>query len=372
MDERIRILHVVLSLEPGGMENGVVNVARMLNPEEFEVHVACLERRGVYADRLPNPANCVVLDKPPGFSWPTVRRLVSLISRVQPHVIHSHNLGALVYSIWSTAWGFWKPILQGEHGQLVGEQGRPQMLRRRARYYARCAKVHTVSHSLRQHLVDLGLPAKRIVALVNGVDMKRFAPGDCATARRQIGIPVEGPVVGIVGRFDKIKRHAHMIEAFALLVRQLPGAQLLIVGGGGPERENVERLVRESPVGKQIHLVGFQGEPCPYYQAMDVLASPSIAEGLSNVILEAMACAVPVLCHGACGNTEVISHGVDGLVSDLKEVEGLARELHAALAGPERLAAMGRAARTKIEAKFSIANMVRQYEALYREIAGRR
>src|SRR6188472_3490772 len=113
---RKKILHVVLSLEPGGMENGLVNVASRLCSEEFEVHVCCLERGGDFIQRLPNPAHVSVLKKPSGFSFRTVAALAKVISEVRPTLVHSHNLGPLIYSSLATGFGLSRPILQGEHG----------------------------------------------------------------------------------------------------------------------------------------------------------------------------------------------------------------------------------------------------------------
>ena len=91
----VKILHVVFSLEPGGMENGLINVARALDPGEFEVHVCCLERPGAFAERLPEPRRIHVLGKQPGFSPLTAWRLARLIAKIESAIIHSHNLRAV-------------------------------------------------------------------------------------------------------------------------------------------------------------------------------------------------------------------------------------------------------------------------------------
>ena len=370
-ESRLKILHTGLSLEPGGMENGLVNVAGLLDPAAFDVHVCCLERRGSFADRLPNPANVTVLDKPQGFSWPTVLGLAKVIWRLEPDVIHSHNLGPLVYSVAATGLGMWRPILHGEHGQLINEQLTPPFLKRRRHYYRACRKVHTVSNSLRLHLIGLGFAPEKIISITNGVDTSRFTPVSREAARQKLNLPTAGPFIGIVGRFEKNKRHADLFEAFAKLVQRIPTAQMLVVGGGGPENDRIIALGKASPAAGQIHFTGFQSDPRPYYQAMDLLASPSFFEGLSNAVLEAMACGVPALCHNACGNTEVVTNDVDGFVADLTSVDRLALRLGNILADPSRLAEVSRKARAKVEKDFSITSMVRGYEKVYRELAGR-
>jgi glycosyltransferase involved in cell wall biosynthesis len=367
---RIKILHVVFSLEPGGMENGLVNVASGLNRDEFEVHVCCLERGGDFIQRLPEPANVSILKKRPGFSFQTIGALAKVIGRVQPDLIHSHNLGPLIYTGLATGFGFWRPILHGEHG-LPEDQRKPQAVRQRKRFYRYCRRVHTVSHGLRERLIELGMPSAKISVILNGVNTQRFIPADSQKAREEIGLPLEGPVLGIVGRFDLLKRHSELIEAFAQLASQFPAAQLLIVGDGGSEWERVNKEVRSSAVKNRIHLVGFKSEPRPYYQAMDLLVVPSLVEGLSNVVLEAMACGVPVLAHQACGNAEMIRNGADGIIADLESVENLQRKIAQALENRTHLLEMGMAARQSVLERFSIQRMVQNYESVYREMAGR-
>jgi glycosyltransferase involved in cell wall biosynthesis len=366
---RIKILHVVLSLEPGGMENGLVNVASRLNRDEFEVHVCCLERGGDFIQRLPDPGNVSILEKPPGFSFRTVVELAKVISRIKPNLVHSHNLGPLIYSGLATGVGLSRPILQGEHG-LPEPQRQPKHLRQRRFFYRGCRRVQTVSRGLREDLIRLGMPASKIIVIQNGVDTQRFVPANSQKAREEIGLPAEGPVLGIVGRFDVLKRHTELIDAFVRLPKSSCNAQLLIVGDGGSEFERVKERVRLSPANDRIHMIGFKSEPRPYYQSMDLLVVPSLLEGMSNVVLEAMACGVPVLGHNACGNAEIIRNGHDGLIDDLSTTEALNVHLTKALSNRAHLLEMGSAARQKVLERFSMRNMVENYEAVYRELAG--
>jgi glycosyltransferase involved in cell wall biosynthesis len=365
----LKILHVVYLLEPGGMENGLVNVARRLSPAEWDVHVCCLERSGAFATRLPKPAQVYPLERPPGPSLRTVVRLARLIRWLRPEVVHTHNLGPLFYGGLATALGRWVPLLHGEHGQLTEMELSPRRLRQRRWFYRACRKVHTVSRGLRDHLVQLGLPEEKIEVLVNGVDAGHFSPGSRKEARAQLGLPADALVLGVVGRFIPSKRHAALIEAFTAARRQFLQAHLLVVGAGGTESEAVAAQVRASAAAERIHLAGFQADPRPFYRAMDVLVAPSIHEGLSNVVLEAMACGVPVLAHTACGNAEVIAAGEDGLLADLGTRELLVNELQKLLASPDRLPALGEQARKKAETQFSLDAMVRGYERIYREVA---
>lgn len=352
------------------MENGIVNVARRLPADEFEVHVCCLERGGAFVERLPQPGNAVVLHKAPGFSARAVLGVACHAARIGAHVLHPHNLGPLTYAALGSGFGVWKPVLQGEHGVFQGDQSSPARLRQRQRLYRACRKVHTVSESLRRYLIEHGFPAEKISAIINGVDADRFQPVDKAVVRTQLGLPPEGQFIGIVGRFDPNKKHLLLIEAFNRVAAQLPGARLVIVGSKGGESEKIHAAAAASPVRDRIHFAGFQANTVPWYQALDLLAAPSIFEGLSNAVLEAMACGVPCLAHTACGNAEVITSGADGFLAELDTAELLAANLHRALGNLAELAAVGQRARARVVRDFSMDAMVRNYARLYREVAG--
>ena len=365
----MKILHVVFSLEPGGMENGLVNVARGLDAREFQIHVCCLEQRGRFAERLPQPENVSVLAKCSGFSTRTALALRREIARIRPDLIHSHNLGPLIYSGLATCFGFACPILQGEHAELPPEEQSLRRVLQRRVLYRTCHKVHTVSHALRDQLVMLGFSKEKIAVIVNGVDTLRFMPGYRAAARQGIGLPVDALVLGIVGRFGQFKRHMLLVEVFEQIAPRFPNAHLLVVGGGGPEEQHIEARARQSAAAGRIHFAGFQNDTRPYYQAMNLLVAPSVNEGLSNAVLEAMACGVPVLANRACGSTEAIDNGINGYIADLDSVENLREYLRLALSDPLHLTELGASARRKMTTSFSIDQMVAGYEQIYRQIA---
>ena len=365
---RLKILHVVLSLEPGGMENGVVNVARGLDPKQFEVHAACLERGGTFVERLPEPNNVYILNKQPGFSWRAVFALAKVVSKIKPDVVHTHNLGPLIYAALATAMGTTRNILHGEHGFPQSQRTR-QSLRQRRMFYRACKCVHAVSQGLHDELVQFGMPAEKIEVLLNGVDTERFTPYPSEAARREISVHTTGPIIGMVGRFDPLKCHLPLMAAFEGLSQKLPTAELIIVGKGGQIYEQVLNRAQASPVASRIHMVGFQPEPKRYYQSMDLLVVPSLSEGLSNVVLEAMSCGVPVLGHTACGNAEIITSGKDGILANLKTPKDLEIQIAGALSNLTRLKQIGQSARETVVTRFSMATMVANYAALYRRVA---
>jgi len=367
---KIRVLHIVFSLDPGGMENGVVNVANRLPADEFEVYFCCLEKGGAFVERLRHPENVIELRKTgPGFSLRTVWGVLRTVLRVRPHLVHTHNMGPLTYGVYGTLMGRLRPILHGEHGMFQGDQATRPRIEQRGRLYRYCRKIQAVSEGLRQYLIGLGYDGSQIVSIVNGVDTERFRPADKRQVRARLGLPEEGPWLGIVGRFDVNKKHLLLIEAFNRIAGRFPTARLLILGDKGNEKEKIHAAVEASPARDRIHLAGFQPDPLPYYQALDLLTAPSAMEGLSNAVLEAMACGVPPLGHRACGNTEVVTSEVDGFLTELDTADDLARELERLLSDPEKIAEAGRRARETVVNRLSIDSMVENYARLYRAVA---
>jgi len=361
----LRILHVVFSLDAGGMENGIVNVSAALSPAEFELHVCCLARGGEFVRRFPNPGRVHVLGKKEGFSPATIFALSRHIRQLSPQIIHTHNLGPLLYTSLATPPA---PILHGEHAELTPTELAPHRRLLRHLLYRRAKRIHTVSDSLRESLIRQGFPANRIEVVVNGVDTARFCPIPRDDARRRTGLPVDATLLGLVGRFGPYKRHAQLIEAFEHLAPAHPALALLFLGGGGPLEADIRGRCASSPFASRIHCPGFQPDPGPWISALDLLVLPSVNEGLSNALLEAMASGVPALAHTACGNADVIHDGSNGFLRDLSTAENIREALSAILSQPAALPSLGRAARLTIEDRFAFPAMVAAYRRLYLEL----
>ncbi|HAL71615.1 MAG TPA: hypothetical protein DCP71_07565 [Verrucomicrobiales bacterium] len=369
----VRVLHVLDSLAPGGLENGVVNVAQRLNGQGFDIHSACLRFRGDFAERMPEPDKVVVMGKTGGFSLKAVLALRKHIRKTQAEVIHSHNLGTLIYAALATLGGLTHPIVHGEHGQVQKQDLTPKRLAQRRWFFRLCHSVHVVSSSVRDNLQELGLdPQKKIVVTPNGVDSERFSPApDRAVAKQDLGLLGDAMVVGIVGRLVALKRHEMLFAAFEKLAPQWPRLRLLVVGDGGADRDHIIGLMKAHPYADRILWAGHQNDLPKYYRAMDLLAAPSEIEGLSNAVLEAMACAVPVLAHSACGNAEVIEDGLTGFLSDIHDANTLAACIESPLKDSALLARCGAGARETVLKRYSMEAMADCYRRLYRDAAGK-
>jgi len=197
--------------------------------------------------------------------------------------------------------------------------------------------VISVSHTLRDLLVDRGVNAGQFRVIPNAVDRKRFQPGDRAEARRTLGLPMDAPLIVCVGNLIELKRHHVLVEAFARLRALQPLVQLAIVGGGEAEpayEARLRRLAETSGLDGAVRFVGRipSAEVARWLQAADVFALATSREGCCNSILEALAAGRPVVTTPAGDNAHFVRDGVNGYVVPIDDAAATAAALERALA----------------------------------------
>lgn len=194
-----------------------------------------------------------------------------------------------------------------------------------AREPARCAAIRStlqgaaavvaVSRALAAAVVELGVESTRVQVIYNGVDAERFAPGDRRAARQRLGVPVDGRRLLYVGNLKASKGCLDLIEALPVLLRAEPATVVVFVGAG-PDRAALLQRIEQLGLTRQVLLAGeVNHEQLPdQYRAADLVCLPSHNEGVPNVLLEAMACGVPVLATRVGGIPEVVPEVAGALV----------------------------------------------------------
>jgi glycosyltransferase involved in cell wall biosynthesis len=228
-----------------------------------------------------------------------------------------------------------------------------------------CACAHRVicvSESLRQKAIELGVVDANLTVVLgggssNGVEVKRFAPTGEAQRRgeeirSELGIPLDAPVVGFVGRLTKDKGIAELVDAFLALRSEFPELRLLLVGepeAGDPLPAQTRKLLESMP---GIVRTGFLGDPAGHYQAMDVLALPTYREGFPTVALEASAAGKPVIMARATGAVDAVIDGVTGILVPVGDSHALASALELVIRDRNLAAAFASAGRERVLREF--------------------
>lgn len=216
-------------------------------------------------------------------------------------------------------------------------------------------------------LLARGLPDKKIQVIYNGVNEDRLLVDATRVdeIRQRLGVGDDGYVVGILASLTRPKGHDVLLQAVGKLSAELPRLRLAVIGDG-PERSRLESLATEFGIKRNVVFFGYQRSVANYLAACDLLVSASRDnEGCSNSILEAMALRVPIVATDVGGNRELVHDGNTGILVPAAESMALALAIRRAVCQPDDLLAMATRAREMINSKFSLARMVRDYEALY-------
>jgi glycosyltransferase involved in cell wall biosynthesis len=357
-----RVLQVVLSLNPGGTERLLIELVHRLQTA-IPMAVCCLDEPGAWAVELERSGvHVTALRRRPGFHPMLGRALAREAARHGATVIHAHHYSPFIYAALARLWGSGCPVVFTEHGRL--SDAPPSVKRRLANtLFARTgARAFAVSEDVRRHLVAEGFDDSRVAVIYNGTD-----PGPPPEAagrlrvRTALGVGDETVVVGTVARLDPVKDLATLLRAIAApSCRQI----LLLILGDGPERPHLEALAAELHLGSRVRFLGYRADAREWLAGCDIYANSSVSEGVSLTILEAMAAALPVVATAVGGTPEVVDESCGRLVP-ARNPDALGRTLDDLARHHDRRLELGRAARRRVEARFTIERMVAEYRAVY-------
>lgn len=379
------VLHVIYSLGAGGLENGLVNIINRSPKDRYRHAIVCLTESGAFAQRLSDSEVQVFeLHKAAGHDLRMYWRLWRLIRRLRPSLVHTRNLAALETQLLGVCFPRCRRV-HGEHGRdmedLEGKNRKYRMLRRILQPLVH--RYITVSRDLYRWLIeDVQIPPRKVRQIYNGVDGDRFNARRAKDHARQLptGLPwhiLAGAgeiVVGSVGRLVPVKSQDTILEAVHRLREESPelGRRLrCVLVGEGPERANLEQRIHQLRLEDCVVLAGEREDIPDLLACMDIFLLPSLGEGISNTILEAMAAGLPVIASDVGGNPELVQQEVTGLLVGTRDVAALSAAIARLAADPELRIRMGNAARKRIDADFSWENAVSSYLSVYDELLPR-
>jgi len=372
-DQRPLILHVIHHLFIGGLENGLVNLVNRLPEYRFRHAIACIEDYSDFRNRLHRRDVAVYpLYRSRNGIWKIRAEIYRLCRRLRPAIVHTRNLSGLDALLPARLAGVSRTV-HGEHGWTVddldGAHWKPALLRRL--HSPLVGRYVAVSKDLECYLVGrVGIAPARVRQIYNGVDTERFAPvQDKSGTVLPDGFLDRDPVViGTVGRLQSVKDQATLVRAFAHLVRNeaaLASSARLVIVGDGPLAADLRTLIGDLGIDRLVFMPGAIEDVAPLLQAFDVFVLPSLAEGISNTVLEAMATGLPVLATAVGGNCEIVDDGNTGRLFRPRDEATLAQLLAEYVRNAKLRGDHGRAARRSAVERFGLDVMVEQYQALY-------
>ncbi|HXC24647.1 MAG TPA: glycosyltransferase [Gemmatimonadaceae bacterium] len=367
MNRRLRILHVVENLNYGGMERLISDMARHLDATRFEMHILALGYLGHFSKGLEGFA-VLHTGRPQSrlsMLYPTT--LAHDIRRISPDVVHIHS--GLWYKVGLAARMADVPfIVYTDHGRQVPDPWMTKVIDGLAS--RRTNVVVAVSQRLAEHLERFVHDRRRLRVIANGVDTEAYLPRpDDQVLRQELGIAPDAPMIGSIGRLEKVKGYEVMVEAFVKLLETWTGTPrpVLVLIGDGSERQALERAADAAGCLGAIHFLGWRSDIATCHRAFTVFTMSSHSEGTSVSLLEAMSAGLCPIVTNVGGNSAVLSDTLQHRLVASGRPDALAAAWREALANPEQRVKDAEAARQRVVQTFSLGAMVRQYESVYAE-----
>ncbi len=360
--EKIRILHLVPKFSRGS--DTVNDYVSRIDRERFESVLCYLGQEpeegftpGIYPVRFLGFRP----EELKGFTLRIPLQLRSLLEEEKIDLVHCNRHKSVLYAVLAVTLSRRRgiPIVAS-----VRSMRRSRTFSRRVTnrfLFPRVARILALSEGVRQDVLAANrwLNPEKVRVIYNGIDLKRFPLRSPAHEKEK------WPVIGHVGRLVYTKGQSYLLQAFARLVGEYPGACLKIAGDG-PLREELQQEAARLGIGEKVRFLGFRSDISGFLRGIDLFVFPSLFEGLGLSMLEALATGVPVVASGVGGIPEVLQGmeagrlvppaDVDALVSAMKEF---------LLSGRDSLFDLGKKARKQVEEKFSLAGVARNFEQVY-------
>jgi glycosyltransferase involved in cell wall biosynthesis len=256
-------------------------------------------------------------------------------------------------------------VVHGEHGTM---ETRPRNRFVQRWVWNRVDRVLSVSSRLAEKMArEIRFPLEHITVIRNGVDLARFQTGNRLGGRQALGLEASDFVIGTVGRLVPVKDQATLLEDIALVRREIGTCKAVIVGDG-PLDAPLKRQATQLGIADCVVFTGHRHDVQDLLAAFDLFVLSSSSEGLSNVILEAMACSLPVVATDVGGSGELVDQARTGLLVEPGSPAALSAALITLGRDPQRRQAMALAARDRVEREFALEKMIQRYQQLYLEV----
>ena len=373
-----KILFLITGLAYGGAEMQLVRLATRLKMRGWDVAVVSLLPPKAYLEELEKagiPVYSLNIHK----KFPDPRplfRLIRLIRKFRPHIIHSHMVHANILARIVRPFVSVPVLVCTAHN--IDERGRKGSGKLRILAYRftdfLCDLTTQVSKAGLERYVQIrAVPRHKIRYIPNGVDLERFRFDPVARSRLREELNLQNKFVWIaVGRFHHAKDYPNMFYAFAQILGKKPAARLLIAGDG-PLRIEMEKLAQKLGITQQVKFLGIRCDVPELLSASDAYVMSSEWEGMPMVLLEASAATLPIVATDVGGNREIVIHGKTGFLVPPKDPTALAQGMLKLMnLSEEDRRKMGQNARQHIGQNFAMERVVDLWESLYRELLARK
>lgn len=372
-DRRPTICQLLHGLPIGGAEVLADRFVRCLS-DQFRFVICCLDQVGAIGEALETDGFTIHhLQRKPGWDLGCARRLARFVREQNVDLIHAHQYTPFFYALSSRLFRSRVPVVFTEHGRWHPDYPRKKRMIFNRLMTRRGDRFLAVGEAVRQALIqNEGLPENRVQVVYNGIHLEPFENpvGDSRAVRRELGCTADDVLILQVARLDGLKDHPTALRAMAEVIPHVPSAKLLLVGEG-PEREQIEALIRELQLGDHVRLLGSRRDVPRLLKSADLFLLTSISEGIPLTIIEAMAAGLPVVSTDVGGVREILGDPPIGKLAPAKASRQLAEALIELANDPAERQSLGNQGRQRAFEVFSEQSMHRQYAEIFTDVLKR-
>lgn len=365
---KIKILHLVLTLDTGGLENGVVNIINGLDDEKYTSLLCCIKHGGELVGRIDKNIKVMELNHYEGIQLSVLKRLRDIIISENIDIIHTRNYKPYMFGYLSSMWLRGVSVIHSEHGKDY-PFGRVKMFIQKLFSY-HTDLIIALSNDIKMNMIRyIGIDSERIKVIINGVDTKKFSPGVCkANLRDEFKLDESDIVIGAIGRLVKVKNIPELLRAVGNAYAGNNKIRLIVVGDG-PERDEFQKIITRDNMESYVQLAGSRNDINDMLRLFDIYTLTSSNEGISNTLLEAMASGLPVVVSNVGGNKEIVESDAVGCKYESGDHESLTRILLELASDDSAREKLGRNARNHIVINYSLDVMIKKYSDVYTNVA---
>lgn len=360
------VMHLTYDMRIGGTEMVIKNIIEDCEADTFDMSIFCIESPlGPWGHQLKNCGIQVTsTSRKPGFDISLIKAIRAHIIENRIDVLHCHQYTPWVYGA-IAALGTKTKTIFTEHGRFYPDSSSWKRKIINPWLCRITQHITSISEATKQALVDFeNIPAKKIEVIYNGIREPIVDISKINELRTLLKLDNNTEVLGTIARFDPIKNHLMMLEAFSIVLKSKPNTILLMVGDGD-ERQNIENKLDALGITQSVIMTGYDPMPLNYLALMDVFLLSSLSEGTSMTLLEAMALGKPCVVTDAGGNAEIIEHSENGLVTENNNPSAFADSILTLLNDKDRVKYMKIKAKSRFSNMFIVNNMSRKFASLY-------
>lgn len=366
-EKKINIAHLVYSFGTGGMENGIVNLVNNMNVNLFNHYIISFTFIGEFQRRITTKnVKIISINKKPGHSFLPYFSLRNIFIKNKIDIVHARGWATMMEGIISAKLARVPVTVYGFPGKtfmdMFGEKKR-RILAQKILIKFTDGAVAYLNHMKNELCCSMNIPDEKVTILKNGVDLNKFTNVNSGY-RSEFGIKDNIFVIGAVGRIDPVKNYGTLIEAFNIFSSKYDNVKLVLVGDG-EDFNNVKNKALDMGLSSTVLMLGDREDVPNILKCFDVFVQPSLYEGMSNTILEAMASGLPVISSSVGGSPEIVKDEENGLLFNPLDVLSLVNRLERIYHEKELREKMVKANKKKINKEFSLEKMVKKYEKYY-------